>query len=338
MVAGLGDVGVRTARQLLDTAGVDRVYVAARRRAHADSVVAALHDGASAWELDVDDPEFPADLSVIAAALPADDDIALARAAVAAGIPYASAADDAGVLSALLALDGDARAAGSPVVAGCGLAPGLSDVLAQHAAGALDAVDEIHVARWGVAGESCVASARRAHRDPGLEWRDGAYVHDRKHGTEIVWFPEPVGARECALVATGVELLVAAHPGVERVTTRLGVPPRRTPARARLTPPSRRDPGALWGAVRAEAWGQRGSARGTVVYGVIEQTAVASGTVLGVTAGWLGGALPQVAAPHRAEKATGAFGLGTVVEAQPFLAELARRGVKAAAFEGAAVS
>ncbi len=333
MVAGLGDVGVRTARQLLDTPGIDRVYVAAHKRAQANEVVAALHDGATAWELDRGAGPLPPDVTAVASALPADADRVLAEAAVAAGVAYASAADDAATLSSLLALDGRARAAGARVVAGCGLAPGLSDVLARHAAGALDTVDEIHVARWGVAGDSCASSARRAARDPGLEWRDGSYVHDRHHGTELVWFPEPVGARECALVATGVELLVAAHPGIERATARLGVPPSRLSVRTRLTPPSQRDPGDNWGSVRAEAWGLRGSTRATVVYGVIEQTAVASGTVLGVTAAWLAGALPTVASAD-----PGAFGLGTAVHAAPFLAELARRGVKAAAFEGAALS
>ena len=49
--------------------------------------------------------------------------------------------------------------------------------------------------------------------------------HDNhRRGDELIWFPDPVGARECELVATGVELLVAATPGVERVTVRLGAP------------------------------------------------------------------------------------------------------------------
>jgi hypothetical protein len=330
MVAGLGEVGVRTARQLRDTPGVDPLFVASRGRAPADSVASALLDGATPWDLD---DGLPSGLTAVAAALPDDGDVELARAATRAGVAFASAADDSGVIGALLALDVDARRAGTSVVAGCGLAPGLSDVLARHAADALDTVDEIHVARWGVAGESCTASARRAHRDPGLEWRDGTFVHDRNQGTELVWFPEPVGARDCALVATGVELLVAANPRIERATARLGVPPARGGVRQRLTPPTRRDAGATWGAVRTEVWGQQGTARAAVVYGVIEQTAVASGTVLGVTTGWLAGALPEVAAPR-----VGSFGLGAAVTAPPFLAELARRGVKAAAFEGAAVA
>ena len=130
------------------------------------------------------------------------------------------------------------------------------------------------------------------------------------------------------MVATGVELLAAATPGVERVTVRLGAPVRR-----RFTPPGRRDPAAGFGAVRAEVWGWRGRERATVVYGVIERTAVAAGTVLGVATAWLAGALPDVG-----EVAPGASGLGTAVKPVPFLAELARRGVKAAVFEGVAVA
>jgi hypothetical protein len=330
MVAGLGDVGVRTARQLLDTPGVDEVFVAGRARGRAESVASALHDGATPWQLG--DDGFPPEVVAVASTLPADDDIALATAAVRAGVSYATCSDDSGAIGALLALDGEAKESGARVVVGCGLAPGLSDVLARHAAGALDTVDEIHVARWGVAGDRCAASARRAQREPGLEWRDGAYVHDRRQGAQLVWFPDPVGARECDLVATGVELLVAAAPGVERVTARLGAPPHRL-GRQRLVPPSRRDRAAAWGSVRTEVWGRHGPTRAAVVYGVIEHSAVACGTVLGVAAAWLGGEVP-----HVAEAGPGAFGLGVAVKAPPFLAELARRGVKAAVFEGAAVA
>ena len=55
--------------------------------------------------------------------------------------------------------------------------------------------------------------------------------------------------------------------------------------------------------------------------------------VLGVTAAWLGGALPALGALP----APGAAPLGATVAVVPFLAELARRGVKAAAFEGVPV-
>jgi hypothetical protein len=232
-------------------------------------------------------------------------------------------------LHALLALDAEALARGSSVVAGCGLGPGLTDVLARHAVGALDAVDELHVARWGVAGSESAAEARRAQREPAREWRDGELVHEKHRHAELIWFPDPVAARECELVATGVGLLVAANPAAGRVTARLGVPPAK-----RFSPPGRRDPGAGWGAVRVEAWGWRGTARTSVVYGVIERTAVAAGTVLAVTGAWIAGALPGLDSPPVA----GAHGLGAVVDPVQFLGELANRGVKAAAFEGVAVA
>ena len=327
LVAGLGEVGIRAARQLIDTPGVDRVLVAARRVDHAREVARALHDGAEPCALGRDDP-LPEGLTAVVSAVPGEADAALARRAVGAGIRYASVSDRDATVHALLALDQEARSHGTQVVIGCGLAPGLSDVLARHAVGALDSVDELHVARFGVAGPESAAEARRAEREPAREWRDGELVHEKHRSAELIWFPDPVAARECELVATGVELLVAANPGAGRVTARLGVP-----ATRRLTPPGRRDPGAGWGAVRVEAWGWRGTARTSVVYGVIERTAVAAGTVLGVTGAWLAGALPDLAPTME-----GAWGLGAVVDPVRFLAELAQRGVKAAAFEGVAVA
>jgi hypothetical protein len=327
VVAGLGETGIRAARQLLDTPTVERVFVAARTEAAARKVAEALHDGAEPWVLSAD-AVFPDGVSVVASAVPAGGDLALARAAIDRGIGFASVTDRAQSLAALHDLDMRARETNASVLAGCGLAPGLADVLVRHAAGVLDAVDEVHVARFGVAGDACSDAARRAHREPSVEWRGRIVVNDRHRGPQLVWFPDPVGARECMLVATGIEQLVAAAPGVERVTVRLGEPPAR-----RFASPSRRDPAAGFGAVRVEVWGWRGPERATVVYGVIERTAVAAGTVLAVAAAWLAGALPDVG-----ERDPGTRDLGSAVKPVPFLAELARRGVKAAVFEGVAVA
>jgi len=335
VVAGLGETGVRTARQLLDTPGIDRVYVAARNGDAARRVAQALHDGAEPWSIE-DDATFPDRIDAVASAVPARADAELARAAIERRVPYASVADHDAAISALRALDDTARARDTCLLAGCGLAPGLADVLVRHAADMLDSVDEVHVARFGVAGPACAAVARQTQREPNTEWHAGELVHDRHRGSELIWFPDPVGARECPLVATGVELLTAALPGVERVTMRLGAPPLRrlaAPGILAFSARGRRDPAAGFGAVRAEVWGWQGGARATVVYGVIERTAVAAGTVLGVATAWLAGALPEIGEPR-----AGAFGLGGAVKPVPFLAELARRGVKAAVFEGVAVA
>jgi hypothetical protein len=325
LVVGLGEVGVRAARQLLDTPGVARVLVAGESAPRARDVARALHDGAEAFEL-----TSASDLSgidVVVGAVPADAEQALARRAIDARVPYASAVDDLDALESVRGLDAVARAQGVSVLVGCGLAPGLGDVLVRHATGVLDAVDEVHVARFGVAGEASAAAARRAVRAPALEWRDGELVHDPRHAAELVWFPDPLGERECTLVATGVRMLAETAPGVSRASARLGLA---TGRRLALSP--RHDVGDEWAAVRAEAWGWNGTTRSTVVYGVIERAAVAAGTVLGVAAAGLAGVVPVLSTSE-----AGVRGLGSAVDPVPFLAELARRGVKAATFEGVAV-
>ena len=333
LVAGLGDVGVRTARQLLDTPGIDRVLVAARHLQHAREVAAALHDGAEPLEWSPPDA-LPKGVDAIASAVPGEHDVAIARAAIAAGMPYASSADHEVALRGLLALDADARSAGTTVVIGCGLAPGLSDVLARHACGAFDSVDELHVARWGVAGDASISAARRALREPArVARRTGRPRPSSRPGAGLV-----PGSRRCPRMRVGRHWRRAARG--ERAGGGAGDrPARRTSQRPlrsdrSLHPGGRRDPGAAWGAVRVEAWGWQGGTRASIVYGVIERTAVAAGTVLGVVAASLAGALPTIAA----EAVPGAGGLATMVKPVPFLAELSRRGVKAAIFEGVAVA
>jgi hypothetical protein len=87
-----------------------------------------------------------------------------------------------------------------------------------------------------------------------------------------------------------------------------------------------------WGAARVEVWGRGRRGRDCAVYGVIERTGVASGTVLAVVAARLAGALDErVDAP-------GVQGLAGLIEPVPFLRELAQRGVRAAVFEGVPVA
>jgi hypothetical protein len=330
LLDGAGAVGVRAARQLVDTPGVDSLLVSARGSSRAEEVADALGDRAQPIELRPDDP-LPDGVDAVASAVPAALVVARAQRALDAGVPFASSVDDVDATTALLELDQPARRAGVIVAPGCGLAPGLADVLSRHAADALDSVDEIYVARAGAAGPASVATVRRARRETPVEWRDGNWHEERRSDPELVWFPDPIGARECEPVAMGVGLLVRAFPGVRRVTVRLAEPLTR-----RLAWPSRRGLDEGWGSTRVEVWGWRGQARESMVYGVIDRTAVAAGTVLAMTAARLAGVAPGLGA--RDGPAGGVHGLAALVEPVPFLAELARRGVKAAVFEGVRVA
>lgn len=325
LLVGAGAVGGRAGRQLIDTPGLEQLLIADRSRERAERVADALGPAASVIGVP---SSLPDGVAVVASALDAGAELPIARAAVDAGIPMAASADTDPAITALLALGDGARRTGSVVVVGCALAPGLVEVLARHAAAALDAADEVHVSRVGVAGPACADATRQARKARALEWHDGAWRSERTLGPQLVWFPEPVGARECEAVAAGVVLLRDAVPGVRHATVRVGEAPPRSTFRAAMT---RKTPDDGWGGVRVEVWGWRGRARESIVYGVVEQPAIAAGTVLAVTAARLAGLLPEV---ELIGDPRGAAGLGAVVEPAPFLAELARRGVKAATFEG----
>jgi hypothetical protein len=331
LLVGLGSVGTRAARQLADTTALDRLFVADRHTERAEMVADALGERVEALEW-TSELEVPDGVDAIASANAGGSDAVIADRALSAGVSFASVSDDTRVLHDLLARDHEARAHGVAIAAGCGLAPGLADVLARHAADAFETVEEVAVARAGAAGPASAATMRRARHDPALEWHDGQLVETRRRvGAELVWFPDPIGALECELVANGVELLASSFTSAGRVTVRYAEPPEERPVLRWLRPPMA---GSGWGAARVEVWGSRGRARDTVVYGVIEQTSTAAGTVLAITAAGLAGAIDVLESP----RPTGVHGLATLAAPIPFLGELAHRGVRAAVFEGVPVA
>lgn len=317
LLIGTGAVGGNAARQLAETPGVELIVAdRSERSARAAGEILGVASVAA-------DGDWPEDLAAVALAVDAGDDVGWVHRAVEAGIPVATSGDDHEAIRELLEFSADGL--GSAVVAGAGLAPGLSDVLARHAADGFDSVSEIHVARYGAAGPASRSAFRQAHRDRAVEWRDGSWQVARSRGPELVWFPDPVGARECETVAGGIALVVSAFDDVEIATFRLGDP---APRRRGLLRRREDD----WGAVRVEIWGRRGGSHEPVVYGAIDRTAFAAGTVLAVTVAALAGAVPGVL-----DAPPGVAGLATATHPAAFLAELARRGVKAAVFEGVPV-
>src|SRR5262249_3809338 len=144
LVVGVGAVGTRAARQLIDTPGIDRVLLADRERAQLTEVADALGADAQAVDFMPGDP-IPSDVDVIATALPAGVDYPIVVAAIEAGVPVASSEDEHEAIDQLRALAANARSAGVAVAIGCGLAPGIADVLARHAAASFESVDEIRI-------------------------------------------------------------------------------------------------------------------------------------------------------------------------------------------------
>jgi saccharopine dehydrogenase-like NADP-dependent oxidoreductase len=320
-VAGLGAVGARAARQLVSTAGVTAVILRDVRPARVDEVAASLGTAAV-----VERPPYtaPPDADVVILAGPAGTHVDEARSLVARSVPVVSVSDDVADVRALLDLGPEAEVRGTTVAVGAAFSPGLTCVLARHAAADFDVVDEVHVAKAGTGGPACAVEHHRSLGEVGLDWRDGGWVRRAGgSGRELCWFPDPVGANDCYRAALPDSLLlVNAFPGVERVTARRAAT-RRDRFTARLPMLRRPHPEGGPGAVRVEVRGRQGTARAVKVLGAVDRPGVAAGAVAALTA-------VQLARPER--RFLGAAGLAELVDPVPFLRELAHRGVKVAVF------
>lgn len=324
LLLGAGAVGARAARQLVEASDVDEVLIAdpdaGRRRAVVTSTGGKARDGGDGTSVG------PVDGVLLAG--PNGTHVEAARAHLALGRPVVSCADAIDDVQGLLDLDAEATERRVAVVVGAGFSPGLTCVLARHAAAAFEVVDEIHVARSGTGGPACARAHHGALTGTALDWRDGGWQRRTAgSGRELCWFPDPIGAEDCYRAELpDALLLVPAFPGVERVTARLSAS-RRDRLTAHLPMLRKPHPEGLVGAVRVEVRGKRAGVQDVVVLGALDRPAVASGAVAALALRW---ALHGRLAP-------GAAGLAQVTESVPFLAELAQVGIKAAAFGGLAV-
>ena len=156
LVSGVGAVGARAARNLVSEGDTEVVLVHDPDRRRQVAVVTSLGDRAKA----VDEPD-PTDADLVLLAGPAARHVALARRAVGAGRHVVSVADSLSAVEGLRDLHAEAHERGVVVAVGAGFGPGLSCVLARHAAAELDVVDEVHVAHHGTGGPACARGGSR---------------------------------------------------------------------------------------------------------------------------------------------------------------------------------
>ena len=325
-VIGLGAVGARAARQLISTPAVDEIFVYDADPVRLAEVGTALGERA----VPLAGPEVDGHgVSVVVLATPAGEQLDLVRTHLERGAHVVSLSDSVEDVTALLALDGEARRRGVRLVVGAGFAPGVSCLLVRHGAATFDSIDEVHVAKYGTGGPACARQHHYALNHNAMDWRDGGWLQRRGgSGRELCWFPEPVGGQDCyrAALADGL-VLVPAFPGIQRVTARLAAT-RRDRMTARLPMLRPPHPEGVLGAVRVEIRGRRGPASDVVVLGSMDRPGVAAGAVAAVAA---------IRVVNDPDQRLGAFGLAEVVDPLAVLSDLARRGVKAAVFEGAPV-
>jgi hypothetical protein len=325
-VVGAGAVGVRAARQLLFLGPTEGLAVVDTNPNRLAAVVESLGSPATAAP-DVAAAVAGADVVVLAAP---EGQRAAAEAALERGVSVVSVSDDVGQVRALLSLDAEARERGLHVVVGAGFAPGLSCLLAAHAARSFEAVEEVHVAKVGTGGPACARQHHVALQGPAVESANGTWQRRRgSSGRALIWFPDPVCGVDCYRAALAEPLLlVEAFPSADRITARVGAN-RRDRLTAHIPLLRRPHPEGSLGAIRVEVRGRQGQVRSDRVLGAVDRPAVAAGSVAAVAARWV--------ADGRLAR-TGAGGLASLVDPGPYLGALADLGVKAAVFEGAGAS
>ncbi len=322
LLFGAGATGTRIGRQLNSSGIIDQLEIVDTDPGRAQRLITSLADGAamgSARRLD-------RDISTIVLATPSGTQAALARKAVSAGIPVVSTSNQISEVRKLLALDQKALKSGVPLVIGAGCMPGLSCLLARHGAREFDQVEEAHVTKVGTGGPACARQHHRALSSTAIDWRDGAWTkRPGGSGRELVWFPDPVGGRDCYRAALPDALLLVPHlAGVQRLTARQA-----GTRRDRLTAPlpMLRPPhveGGI-GGVRVELRGRVGTERRVVVFGAVDRPAVLTGAVAAAVVLHVLGNL----------MAPGAYGLAGVNDSGGLLRTLKARGVNPLRFEGA---
>lgn len=316
-VVGLGATGSHVARQLRHT-GELLLHDTDSERA------ARVYEALTGTERRLD-PWAGVSADVVILATPAGRHGRAAEAALRSGAHVVSISDRPDDVSDLLALDHLARDHERSLVAGAGFAPGLTCLLAKHAAGLLDAVDSIAVAKSGTGGPACARQHHRALKRSGREWIDGTWLLRRGgSGRDLAWFPEPIGAADCYRASLPSPMLLQrAFPEARRISARVAATRRdRFTSRLPMLRPPHADGGP--GAIRVEMRGRRHGSVETVVYGVMDHPSVAAGAVAAVTAiELLEGRAP-----------VGAFGLAELDDPLRLLRILHERGVRAATYEG----
>lgn len=320
-VFGAGATGARVARKLATSDEVERVLVHDPDPQRLDWVVSSLGPTAAAAE----SPVLEGDADAVVVATPSGTQLDIARRAVDEGATVVTTSDDLGETQALLDLDHRARSCQTAVAVGAGYMPGLSCLLARHAAAELDQVDEIHVAKAGTGGPACARQHHRCLSGMALDWRDGEWVRrPGGSGRELCWFPDPVSGRDCYRAALpDAVVLVPAFPGVSRVTARLAATRRDrfTAPLPMLSPPH---PEGGIGAIRVEVRGRCGSERKVVVLGSCARPASAAATVAAAT----------VLHARATRIEPGARGLAAIERPQALLASVAAQGLRPSRFEG----
>ena len=121
--------------------------------------------------------------------------VAIARAAIAAGVSLVDVSDDWAATLQLLALHADAERAGITILIGLGASPGVTNILARYGADRLDRVEEVRTS-WVMRASDAGGPALAAHLLYSLPERAFVFQHGEirevrpfEDGKEVIDYP-----------------------------------------------------------------------------------------------------------------------------------------------------
>jgi lysine 6-dehydrogenase len=293
---GAGDVGSRTVEDLVDASGVDQVTIADHNVTEADKLAATLRGRGAPVDVKAVDAN---DHDALVEAMQGYDVAAstlgpfyhfetrLVRAAIEAGVDYASICDEWSAAQAVLAeFDQPARQAGCTIITGLGTSPGVSNVCIRYLAQQMDRARRVDVSVFqplnAGGGEAVLKHMLHIITGDVAVWREGKQIMVPACSEErLVEFPsfgrirlwnmghsEPVtvphfipGLEECSFFmgfGRGASLFIwPARRGLFASDSRIDRTARLLAPIERLTGGQQPAPGAL----RIDVWGEKGGAR-----------------------------------------------------------------------------
>ncbi|MDQ3662585.1 MAG: saccharopine dehydrogenase NADP-binding domain-containing protein [Actinomycetota bacterium] len=363
ILGATGAIGRTVAAELARSPEVERLWLAGRSEARLAwllDVFSGDSSRISAHAFDLHDHalrdrhfrELSPDL-VISCVGPAGQlELPCARSAVEVGASWLSSANDQDAVEAIPSLDGQAAAAGVTVVSGCGLSPGLTNLLVALAARELDEVEEIEIATArsarDPAGQAALSQLLISLSGPAPSVADGRPTSEvGPKASHLVYFPEPVGWVETfAGASPELTTLVQTWPDLRLLRWRVGLVEKPVMDTLRLLAGgpwvsllARRGPvggralqqafgawprsGPAWSAARVDVRGSAGALPRSISLGVVDHLVNLTALPLVAAAGELvaGRSGPGVRAPEQA------------FEPKSLLARIGRRGVRIARLE-----
>jgi len=208
VIGGAGAMGTVTVRDLTESPEVSEVIIADANIENAEKAQKWTGSSkVSITKLDVSDKKGMVEVmqkaDAVANAAPYHLNLAITKAAIEAKRNLTDLGGVYHMTLKQLELDEEARKAGVTIVLGCGVAPGIADILAKYGADKLDSVDEVHL-RYGEVNFD-PAKYKWTFRTVLEEYTAGPVVYQEGEfkelqpfsGKHVFEFPEPIGKRPC---------------------------------------------------------------------------------------------------------------------------------------------